>query len=254
MSLAPARSACSTSRSSTCGADGSEPAASPPGMLRCLATTSLAPIMAPRTARHNQNTPVATPSQRCRKLWVGPRAVPARSAQKHPRMFARPQYPGVLAAAASWNDSRTGRLGQAPAASLPGGRLRMRLVIALSGPPQRAAAGQERLTEAVKRRAGEVLMALRGGKRRQKSVQLAAKPEDERPFGHSVPPMPIGSLAHYPSFCILHSSFFIPFGVACGKSERRRCRRYELFHHRRSRQAARPTGRPQPARFPMPTP
>ena len=92
------------------------------------------------------------------------------------------------------------------------------------------------------------------GKRRQKSVQLAAKPEDERPFGHSVPPMPIGSLAHYPSFCILHSSFFIPFGVACGKSERRRCRRYELFHHRRSRQAARPTGRPQPARFPMPTP
>ena len=39
----------------------------------------------------------------------------------------------------------------------------MRLVIALSGPPQRAAAGQERLTEAVKRRAGEVLMALRGG-------------------------------------------------------------------------------------------
>jgi hypothetical protein len=77
-------------------------------------------------------------------------------------MFARPQYPGVLAAAASWNDSRTGRLGQAPAASLPGGRLRMRLVIALSGPPQRAAAGQERLTEAVKRRADEVLKALRG--------------------------------------------------------------------------------------------
>jgi hypothetical protein len=39
----------------------------------------------------------------------------------------------------------------------------MRLVIALSGPPQRAAAAQERLTEAVKRRADEVLMALRGG-------------------------------------------------------------------------------------------
>ena len=78
-------------------------------------------------------------------------------------MFARPQYLGVLAAAASRNGSRTGRLGQAPAASLPGDRLRMRLVIALSGPPQRAAAGQERLTEAVKRRADEVLMALRGG-------------------------------------------------------------------------------------------
>jgi hypothetical protein len=78
-------------------------------------------------------------------------------------MFGRPQYLGVLAAAASRNGSRTGRLGQAPAASLPGARLRMRLVIASSGPPQRAVARQERLIEAVKRRADEVLMALRGG-------------------------------------------------------------------------------------------
>ena len=77
-------------------------------MVRCLATTFLAPIMASRTARHNQNTSGA-------------------------------------------------------AASLPGARLRMRIVIALRGRRQRPAAGQERLTEVVKRRAGEVIIALRGG-------------------------------------------------------------------------------------------
>jgi hypothetical protein len=39
----------------------------------------------------------------------------------------------------------------------------MRIGIAMSGYPRRPAAGQDRLTEAVKRRADEVLMALLGG-------------------------------------------------------------------------------------------
>jgi hypothetical protein len=53
------------------------------------------------------------PSQGCIKLWVGPRAVPARSAQKHVELPERPERPGAVEAAASRDGSRSGGLGAA---------------------------------------------------------------------------------------------------------------------------------------------
>ena len=45
------------------------------------------------------------------KLWIGPRAVPARSAQNHARVPGKPERPGAVGAAASRDVSRSGEPG-----------------------------------------------------------------------------------------------------------------------------------------------
>ena len=45
--------------------------------------------------------------QGCIELWIGPRAVPARSAQKHSGAFGNPERPGAAQAAASRDGSRS---------------------------------------------------------------------------------------------------------------------------------------------------
>jgi hypothetical protein len=48
--------------------------------------------------------------QGCIRRWVGPRAVPARSAQEHARRLGKPERPGAVGAAASRDGSRSDEL------------------------------------------------------------------------------------------------------------------------------------------------
>src|ERR1035441_7027919 len=50
------------------------------------------------------------PRQGCTKLWVGPRAAPARSAQQHAKVFEKRERPGTVEAIASQAGSRFGEL------------------------------------------------------------------------------------------------------------------------------------------------
>jgi hypothetical protein len=53
------------------------------------------------------------------KLWIGPRAVPARSTQKHGRVPGKPERPGDVGTAASRDGSRSGELDAALDPELP---------------------------------------------------------------------------------------------------------------------------------------